>query len=47
MIKNKPFLLAMVNFKIEKECVYDSKDNAYARALKNEFETYAASYAKI
>ncbi|MBQ9532330.1 MAG: endopeptidase La [Eubacterium sp.] len=47
MIKNKPFLLAMVNYHIEKEYKYDSKDNAYARALKNEFETYASSYAKI
>ena len=47
MIKNKPFLLAMVNFQIENEYNYDSKDVAYARALKNEFETYATSYAKI
>lgn len=47
MIKNKPFLLAMVNISTEKKYTYDAKDMAYARALKNEFETYAASYAKI
>ncbi len=47
MIKNKPYLLAMVNSHIVKDYTYDSKDNAYARALKNEFETYAESYAKI
>ena len=47
MIKNKPFLLAMVNTRTVKDYTYDSKDIAYARALKNEFETYAASYAKI
>jgi len=47
MIKNKPYLLAMVNFNNTNECSYDSKDIAYAKALKREFEIYAASYAKI
>ena len=47
MIKNKPYLLAMINLCKENEYSFDSKDVAYARALKNEFETYAASFAKI
>ena len=47
MVKNKPFLLAMVNLCVDNVYTYDSKDKAYARALKNEFETYAATYSKI
>ena len=47
MLKNKPYLLAMVNFSSAPEYTYDSKDNAYAKALKHEFEEYAASFAKI
>ena len=47
MVKNKPYLLAMVNFRSPVEFSYDSKDLAYSKALKREFEAYAASYAKI
>lgn len=47
MLKNKPYLLAMVSFNNGAEYEYDAKDNAYAKALKHEFEEYAASFQKI
>ena len=47
LMKNKPYLLAMVNPFNENECNANSLDEAYIRALKKEFETYAASFSKI
>ena len=47
LVKNKPFLMAVVHRIAEQEVLYDSKDIAYARALKNEFKLYAENFAKI
>ena len=47
MVKNKPFMLALISVISTENSEPDYKDVAYSRALKNEFETYAASYSKI
>ena len=47
LVKNKPYLLALVHHAEKQETLFDSKDVAYARALKNEFKLYAENFAKI
>ena len=47
LVKNKPYLMAVVHKIAEQDVLYDSKDIAYARALKNEFKIYAENFAKI
>ena len=47
LVKNKPFLMAVAHRIPETDVLYDSKDIAYARALKNEFRLYAENFAKI
>ena len=47
ILKNKPYLLGMIDLSREEDYIYDAKDIAYARALKKEFEEYASSFSKI
>ena len=47
ILKNKPYLLGMIDLSREEDYVFDAKDIAYARALKKEFEEYASSFSKI
>ena len=47
LVKNKPYLLALVHHAEKQETLFDSKDVAYARALKNEFKLYAENFAKM
>ena len=47
LVQDKPFIIGVADELKESESSDSARDTAYARAVKNEFEVYAANFSKI